>query len=272
MSAQGYTGAPSGGGSGPFPISSVTGLQAALDALTAADAAAAAAGATDAELAAAISTLQTSLTSAYQAGDATVQYTANLAYDLALQLSAALIRPVDYGFQGWTFDPGASVQGGSVLATAGLTYTARIRATGFLATNLHFHLTTGGSGLTAGQCYATLHSDAGALLGAGAVSGDLSGATSAGFGSGGYKTIPLVTPQAITPGTFYRVRYWFNGTTGPTLSRATSSSTAIINAAGPSVTALRWSTADSGVTTLASAPNNIGTQTGGAVAHWVAIS
>lgn len=268
MSAQGYTGAPSGGGSGPFPISSITGLQAALNALTATDSALAAAAATDTELAAAVS----ALTTAYQNADTTVQFTANQAYDLALALAAALVRPVDYGFQGWTFDPGASVQGGSILATAGLSYVARIRATGFLATNIHIHTTAGGATLTAGQCGASLHSDAGVLLGAGAVTGDLSGTGTGGYGGGGYKTFPLVTPQAITPGTFYRVRYWFNGTTGPTLSRATSSASAIINAAGPSVTALRWSTADAGLTTIGSAPGTLGAQTGGAVAHWVALS
>ena len=278
MSAQGYTGAPSGGGSGPFPISSITGLQAALTALqnadadlAAADAAAALVNATASEVAAAILALQTSLTSAYQAADATVQYTANLAYDLSLQLSAALTRPVDYGFQGWTFDP-VLVQGGSVIAPAGTSFVARIRATGFLATNIHFHTTAGGSALTSGQCYVTLHNDAGVLLGAGAVSGDLSGSGAGGFGGGGYKTIPLVTPQALTPGNWYRVRYWFNGTTGPTFSRALSSSTAILNASGPSSTVLRYATADTGLTTLALAPTTIGTQTGGAVAHWVAIS
>jgi len=216
-----------GAPSAPIPISGVTGLPAALAALTAADAA-----------------LQG-------------------AVDLA---NWGFTKPSDYGFVGWTFDP-VQVQGGSALTPAGTTFVARIRATGPVITNIHQHLTTGGVSLTAGQCFCTLQNDAGAQLGAGAVSGDLSAV----WNSGGFKTIPLATPQAVTPGAWYRIRYWYNGTTGPTFSRGVSSSTAIVNA-GVTPPAYRYSTADTGITTLASAPNNLGAQTGGAIAHWMGVS
>jgi hypothetical protein len=179
----------------------------------------------------------------------------------------ATFKATDHGLAGWTFDP-IQVQGGTpALATSGLSYVARIRALTSVISNILIHLVTAGSGLTAGQCFATLHNDAGAQLGAGAVTAD----QAANWASGGLKVMPLQVAQAVTPGAFYRVRYWFNGTTGPSLSRAINSNTAILNA-GLSTPNFRFSTADSGLTTAASAPSNIGTQTGGATAHWIGLS
>lgn len=185
---------------------------------------------------------------------------------LAVALTQS-IRPADHNFVGWTYPPGETPQAGFVVVTSGLSYVLRFRIFSTVVSNLFLHFTAGGTGLVAGQCFATLHNDAGASLGAGAVTADQSTA----WATGGLKTMALTTPQAVTAGAWYKMRFWFNGTTGPTASRATSSSSALINA-GLVAPNFRWATADSGLTTAALAPTTIGTMTGGAVAIWGAAS
>lgn len=194
-------------------------------------------------------------------GDANAAYTGALAYDLVT--GAVAIKPVDHVLAGWTFDP-ANVQAGTILATAGLSYVVRVRATFPVITNILLHFTAGGSALTAGQCFASLHTDAGVLLSSTADQ-------AANWAGGGLKTMALAAPQSVTPGQFYRVRFWFNGTTGPTLSRAVNSSSAIVNV-GLVAPNFRYATADAGLTTAVAAPTTIGTQTGGATAWWVGLS
>jgi hypothetical protein len=179
-------------------------------------------------------------------------------------------RASDQGFAAWTFDV-EDVQASTVLPLGGLSHVVRFRALTSVISNLHFHVVTGGSGLTANQCFATLHNDAGAQLGAGAITGDLSPASSAGWGSGGFKTCPLQVAQAVTPYAWYRVRFWGNGTTGPALSRKVNSASALLNALLAAANS-RYSTADTGLTTAGSAPSNIGAQTGAATAWWVGAS
>ncbi len=177
---------------------------------------------------------------------------------------AAAIRPADHSLVGWTFDPTAA-QGGTVLAPAGTSHVIRFRAMSTTITNLLIHLTAGGTTLTAGQCFATLHTDAGVQIGATADQ-----ATA--WASGGLKTMPLAAPATgLTIGAWYKARLWFNGTTGPTLTRGLNSSTAILNA-GLSSPNFRYATADTGLTTLALAPATLGTPTGGATAWWVGAS
>jgi hypothetical protein len=220
--------------------------------------------ATDAELAAAISGLtKTSV------GLANVDNTS----DATKPISAAQliginsnIRPQDYGLAGWTFDP-IGAQAGTVLATAGLSYVARLRIVSSTVSAILLHFTVGGSGLTAGQCLCSLHNDAGAILGAGAVTVDQSAA----WASGGLKTCNLSVAQGVVPGDFYKIRFWFNGTIGPTISREVNSASAIVNLLQASPN-FRYATADAGLTTAASATTtfqNIGAMTGGATAFWV---
>lgn len=180
-------------------------------------------------------------------------------------IAGPVISPADHNLMGWTFPPDM-VQGGTILPTAGLSYVVRVRAQTALITNLHLHLTAGGAALT--NAFMTLHTDAGVLVGAGAVSADQSAA----WQSGGYKTVTLTTPQAVTPGNWYRVRFWVGAaTTLPTLSRGVNSSAAIANA-GLAAPNLRFATADAGLTTAALAPNTIGALNGGPTAWWVAMS
>lgn len=180
----------------------------------------------------------------------------------------AFIGASDHGYQAWTGEPLIG-QAGTVVPTAGLSHIIRLRTgeSASLATNLHIHVTVGGSVLTAGQCFATLHNDAGVILSATAVTADQATA----WASGGMKTMALAGTQVLTPATWYKIRLWFNGTTGPTLTRAINSSTAITNA-GLSAPNFRFSSADSGLTTAALAPGTIGTMTGTATGWWVAIS
>lgn len=184
---------------------------------------------------------------------------------VAGSIAGPVISPADHGLVGWTFPPDM-VQAGTILPTAGLSYVVRFRATGALITNLHIHITTPGTVLA--NSFMTLHSDAGVLLAAGAVSADQSSS----WQVGGAKTIALVTPQAVTPGSWYKARFWVgSATTLPTLSRGVNSATAITNF-NLSAPNFRYATADSGMTTLALAPSTIGTMTGGATAWWVGAS
>lgn len=172
--------------------------------------------------------------------------------------------PPDSGLVGWTFDS-CEVQSGTVMPTAGLLTFARIKIPASAAvTNILLHVASAGVTLTAGQCFASLHNGSGALLGAGAVTAD----QSTNWQSGGLKVMPLTVAQAAT-GPYVYVCWWFNGTTGPSISRAVNSSSAILNA-GLSAPNFRYGTADTGLTTTP--PNNIGTQTGGSTAFWVGLS
>lgn len=175
--------------------------------------------------------------------------------------NTGIVRPGDHSLIGWTFDP-VLVQSGTVLPTSGLAHVARVQVLSGVLTNVHFHFTAGGSGLTG--AYVSIHNDAGALIGASAVTADLSSS----WGSGGFKTCALSVAQGVTPYAWYRILWWFTGTTGPTFSRAVNSSSAIVNAGLSS--GYRYATADSGLTTTP--PNNIGTMTGGATAWWVGLS
>jgi hypothetical protein len=180
-------------------------------------------------------------------------------------------QPSDQNFLGWSFEPASGVAAATVQPTAGLAQMCRIRVLGSTITNIHFHLTAGGSVLTANQCYAAVYNDAGALLGAGAITASLHSTGVNGWADGGLKTHPLTTPQAVTPGGWYKILWWFNGTTGGTFSRGTNSGSAILNAGLTAATA-RYATANSGLTTAGTVPANIGTQTGGNTAWWVGVS
>lgn len=177
---------------------------------------------------------------------------------------SSTFTPADHGLVGWTDDVFGD-QAGTLWGAAGTLHLARLKVTGSVVTNILFHFTAGGTTLTAGQCFAALYNDAGALLGAGAVTAD----QSTNWVGGGAKTCALTTPQAVTPGATYKVAWWWNGTTQPTMTRGLNSAAAItnVNLTAPN---FRFGTADTGLTTTA--PANIGTQTGGITAWWVGVS
>lgn len=172
--------------------------------------------------------------------------------------------PADHGSLGWSFDP-ADTQGGTILPTAGRVEVVRVRATGPLVTNINLHVVTAGATLTANQCLAALYTDGGTLLSA-------TGNQATAWQSTGMKVCALSAAQAVTPGQFYRVAFFANGTTLPTFARgsavgAVGSDLINYNQAAPT---LRFSTADTGRTTTM--PGTLGAQTAAPVAWWAGLT
>jgi hypothetical protein len=114
-----------------------------------------------------------------------------------------------------------------------------------------------GSSLTAGQCFAALFYSSGILL---AQSVD----QTTNWGGTGQKNATLDGgPYFLHAGEYY-VGLWYNGTTGPTLHRASNIVGSSINN-GRAAPNFIVATANTGLTTAA--PTTIGTQTS-ALAHW----
>jgi hypothetical protein len=177
------------------------------------------------------------------------------------------IVAADHNFAAWSFEPDL-IQGSLAQITAGLSYVARIKnPLSSAVSNIHMHLTAGGGSLTSGQCFASVHNDAGTQLG---ITGTLHSTGAGGWGDGGFKTLPIVgAPITVTPGTWLKVRWWWNGSTGPVISRAVNSS-GVITGAGLANPNFRFSTADASLTTTG--PGTIGTMTASPTAYWVALS
>lgn len=177
-------------------------------------------------------------------------------------------QAIDKGYAAWNGDPGTAVQAGTIIPTGGLSFIFRLRALKPLFSKIQMHCSTTATGVTNAWC--TLHDDNGLILNANAKS---NANQNTAFNSGGMKDFTFISPQAVTPGAFYRVRVWFTtGTTLPTISRMCNSNTAIINpdiTGTAASTAYGWASADSGLTDLASAPDQIGNLTGANTAWWM---
>jgi hypothetical protein len=86
------------------------------------------------------------------------------------------------------------------------------------------------------------------------------------------KVCALSAAQAVTPGQWYRVGFYANGTTLPTFARGSSVGAVgsdLINY-GLSAPTLRFSTADTGRTTTM--PGTLGSQTAAPIAWWAGLS
>ncbi len=174
------------------------------------------------------------------------------------QISSA---PADLGYLAWTFPPKVA-NNSFVMPTAGRLELARIRRVpAGTVTNIVIHLIVAGGTLTAGQCFAALYTTAGARVG---VTTD----RAASWASTGRKVMALAAPYAHTGGDLY-AGWWFNGTTGPALARASGLDNVFLNSALASPN-MDHCTADTGLTTTA--PDPFGTQTGSSIAFWVALS
>lgn len=171
--------------------------------------------------------------------------------------------PADHGLVGWSFDP-AHAQAGTVLPTGGTLHLARVRAVSSAITAIQLYLTAGGGTLTAGRCFAAVFTDAGAILGAGAVTADQATA----WATSGLKDMALTVAQSVTPNAFYQIGFFFNGTTGPAVARGSNLAATQINA-GIGAAPFRYSTADTGLTTAM--PGTLGTQTAAGNAWWVGL-
>jgi hypothetical protein len=133
--------------------------------------------------------------------------------------------PADYGWISWTGDPEYTV-GATVPTQGGTVYHSRVHCpVAFTATNVIILVTSAGGTLTSGQCFAGLyHAGAGGSLIA--ATADLSSGANS-FATSGSFQFPLVGgPYSLAAGD-YTVAFFFNGTTGPTLARFSTTYTAL---------------------------------------------
>ncbi len=170
--------------------------------------------------------------------------------------------PSDHQLAGWSFDP-VKIQAGVIQLGGGTLQVARVKVTNALQlSTLYMNVTLGGLTLVSGRNYCGFYSDAGQLLGQTA---DMTTAWS----TPGLKAMPIQGgPLQVTPWTWYKIAWYTNGLTVPSLSRGMNVSATVLNA-GMSGTTLRFSTADTGLTTAL--PATIGTQTAADIAWWVAV-
>lgn len=183
-------------------------------------------------------------------------------YDMDANARQAVVIPSDHNLLGWAFDP-ANLQSGVLQLGGGTLQVVRLKVTNaHTITNIITNLTAGGITLVSGRNLAGFYSDAGDLL------GQTADQTTA-WSTPGLKVMPLQAPVDVTPWTWYKIAWFNNGLTAPSMSRGQNTSGAVLNA-GMSGTMLRYSTAQSGLTTAL--PSNIGTMTAADIAWWVAVS
>ena len=170
-------------------------------------------------------------------------------------------QPSDHGLLSWAYDPAVSVATSTPLTNAGTANVVKLHVPEAQnITNILLYLSTQGSGLTSGQCFAALY-QGGSLLG---TTADQSTAWAA---SPGLKTMAISGgPVAVAAGDVY-VAYWYNGTTGPAPLRGNSSASVNLNLAAASP---RWGTANTGLTTTA--PGTLGTISSAVTAYWAGLS
>src|ERR1700745_1655532 len=128
--------------------------------------------------------------------------------------------PSDHQLAAWTSDP-AYLQGNILSIGGGTLQVARLKTTKRsqlinpgAVTNIIFYLTSGGITLTSGRNFAGLYSDAGVLL---AQTADMSST----WASTGLKTMALSVQVPVTAWTWYKVAWFNNGLTAPSLARDT---------------------------------------------------
>jgi hypothetical protein len=173
-----------------------------------------------------------------------------------------LWAPADHNLITWAYDP-VNAASSTALATAGTLYCVKMHLpTAQNITNIIVALTTAGSSLTSGQCFAALYQGTGgSLLG---TTADQSGTWA---GTTGLKTMAISGGAVAAAAGDLIVVFWFNGTTGPTFARGSGNS--LINA-GLSGANSRFGTANTGVTTTA--PATLGTISALSVSYWSALS
>lgn len=170
--------------------------------------------------------------------------------------------PADLGYLAWSYAP-ALTQGLTAVPTSGRLELVRLpRVPAGTVTNIVFQVTTAGSTLTSGQCFAVLYSAGGAKLG---ITADQSVA----WASTGRKVMALTSPYANPANQDLYAGFWFVGTTGPTLCRMSNVASTLVNG-GLASPNLFYASADTGLTTTA--PDPFGAQTGGTLTWWVALS
>lgn len=179
----------------------------------------------------------------------------------ALGANLLSIDNLDLGYKAWNFGPFMATSG-SVLPTAGQLFVVKVKlATPETITNIHMHVITAGTVLTAGQNFAALYNSGGTLI-----SGSTTADQTTPWGSTGAKVMALGTPYVAAAGTYY-VGLWYNGTTSPAFLRLANLSNANGIATGSSSA---WATTNQSATTTA--PGTSGTLTAASIAPFVGFS
>jgi hypothetical protein len=174
----------------------------------------------------------------------------------------SFVRPSDHGLLAWTYPPDeVTGSSGSLLGTAGTVYLLPVEIDfAGPATNVLMYVTTQGSGLTSGQCFAALF-QGGVLIG---TTADQATA----WGTTGMKTMALASgPFNVSAGPAYVAAFW-NGSTAPQFAR-TGNLSGLINV-GIGATASRYGSANTGRTT--SMPGTLGTIAAASNAFWAGVS
>jgi hypothetical protein len=166
--------------------------------------------------------------------------------------------PADHGLISWSYDPQLNTT--TSIPTAGTLLMIRQKVKRSVTiNNLCISIFTGGATLTSGQCFA-------ALFDSGLVRRGITASQHTAWQSSGSKIMALTTPYAATPGDYFVGLYW-NGTTGPSIGRAASQSSANFNLSGSTS---RVATADTGLTTTM--PSTAAALTKLDVAYWAGLS
>jgi hypothetical protein len=169
--------------------------------------------------------------------------------------------PASLGYLEWAYDPAAA--GTVSVATAGLLQLTRVQIRKpRTVTNVHVHVGVAGSGFTSGQNFAGLWSSAGTLL---AITAD----QSTPWATAGEQVMALASTQAVSVGYVY-VGWWTRASSRPQMSGVAVGAGAWN--AGTSGSALRFATADSGLTTSGTAPSSLGAKTAASIPYWAALS
>ncbi|MFJ4517447.1 hypothetical protein [Streptomyces sp. NPDC088816] len=169
----------------------------------------------------------------------------------------------DVGLRAWTFDP-ASITGGSSATVGTLFLCAVYLRRPTTVSGVWFALTSGASGLTAGQSFVGLYSASGVLLTSALLDSMLTGTTARQV---------AIAPQSLSAGTYW-VALLVNATTAPNIASGEANS-AIRNTVmnlGLSPSQYRYAVAGTGLTSLPSTitpPNNSST---GIQAFWFGLS
>lgn len=172
-----------------------------------------------------------------------------------------LWQPIDHGLKAWTFDPAFAIGGSAV--TGGTLNFLRLRiAATTPITNLVLNVSTAGSGLTAGGCYAVLYTSAGTKV-------DITADQATAWASTGNKTMALAGGVYTAAPGDYDLAWWATGTTPPQFARCGALAAVAV---GLSAATLRFGIADTGLTNAAAVPTTMGTRTADIKSWWGAVS
>ncbi len=130
-------------------------------------------------------------------------------------------NPEDFGLLGWTSDPLLATSNATPALGAVLLARFRAAKSGLLG-RLVYTVTTAGAVLSAGENFVGVYDTGQALAGSATLLG-VSADQSANFGVAATYAAAMVTPPAIVAGQDYLAAILANGTTAPTIERASTS-------------------------------------------------